>query len=413
MCDRLLAGRTRRHGFQVALLIVIALCALCNTASAQDYDYWINPAGGNYEDGANWLLGSPPVPPSVFNTGSSGYEVQLTQNVSLSSLEVETDNVTLNLNGYTYDGLFLVVGGGAGNIGSLTLQGPGTFGNGKFASISVGNNGGAGQLIVNGASENPGGAGLTLGGGSTVIVENGGSLAEGSSSWSRLVYGNLIVNNGTVTNEGEMDLGSATLTNGANIAGSGTIYDYYANILVDDSSLSSSGGVRLDDGDSLALTDGGFVGGTAEFGVALPASTTIMSGAIESTGQFRFGNSLTMQLNLGPQVVDENGTPTIANDEIITGGNALVQGDLDLVFPTGFMPAVGDQFSLFNWDGSENGSFSEINTPALPGGEAWDLSGIYTTGTVTIVPEPTSIGLMLAAGGLLLRRGRKCSAIAK
>jgi len=114
-----------------------------------------------------------------------------------------------------------------------------------------------------------------------------------------------------------------------------------------------------------------------------------------------------MQLNLGPEIVDENGTPSIANDEISTAGNAFVQGDLDLVFPNGFAPAVGDQFSVFNWDGSENGSFSEIITPTLPGGESWDLSEIYATGTVTIVPEPTSIVLMLSAGGLLLRRGRR------
>jgi len=157
--------------------------------------------------GANWSRGSPNAQP-VFDNGSSGYAVQLTQNVSLSSVEVETDNVTLDLNGYTYDGFFLIVGGGAGDIGSLTLQGPGTFEQGDFSSISVGNNS---QLVISGATLECGtstNALVGIGTNASIIVENGGLLQESAPVlWTTLIDGNLIVNNGTVTVRAKWILG--------------------------------------------------------------------------------------------------------------------------------------------------------------------------------------------------------------
>jgi hypothetical protein len=58
---------------------------------------------------------------------------------------------------------------------------------------------------------------------------------------------------------------------------------------------------------------------------------------------------------------------------------------------------VGDTYQAFDWTGvSPSGQFSSI-TNDLPAGYSWDTSQLYTTGDVTVVPEPASLAL-LAAG---------------
>jgi hypothetical protein len=139
--------------------------------------------------------------------------------------------------------------------------------------------------------------------------------------------------------------------------------------------------------------------------IILSGQVDVISGNLGGP-DLTFGGTLTMQLNLGPDefYVASDGVTQTVYGEVGTGGPGNPAGILNLVFPAGFTPEVGDEFYLFDWGDGVDSSFSEINTPALPAGESWDLNDIYTTGTVSIVPEPTSIALMLGAGGLLLRR---------
>ena len=110
-------------------------------------------------------------------------------------------------------------------------------------------------------------------------------------------------------------------------------------------------------------------------------------------------------LNLGnalnPAITFAQGATPVS-----TGGELSYAGILDLTLPSGFAPTIGEQFSVFSFR-SETGSFSQINAPPLPAGESWNLSGIYTTGIVTVVPEPASSVLTLASGTLLLRRRQR------
>ena len=65
-------------------------------------------------------------------------------------------------------------------------------------------------------------------------------------------------------------------------------------------------------------------------------------------------------------------------------------GELDLELAPGVNLAglVGDAFKLFDWTGvNRTGQFSV----ELPGGSwEWDISQLYTTGEVTVVPEPST-----------------------
>ncbi|MDF7801964.1 hypothetical protein P4C99_20985 [Pontiellaceae bacterium B1224] len=67
-------------------------------------------------------------------------------------------------------------------------------------------------------------------------------------------------------------------------------------------------------------------------------------------------------------------------------------GGLELVFLNEFIPTYGSSFNLFNWDGGVNGTFSSI-TP-LTGDLEWDTSELYTTGTLSVIPEPSAASLI-------------------
>jgi uncharacterized protein YjbI with pentapeptide repeats/CubicO group peptidase (beta-lactamase class C family) len=85
-------------------------------------------------------------------------------------------------------------------------------------------------------------------------------------------------------------------------------------------------------------------------------------------------------------------------------------GTLELTFSDDVNPAsqVGRTFDLFDWTGvTPTGAFA-ISSPY-----AWDLSNLYTTGEVTLtaIPEPTSVALIIfAAAGLFAAcRNRLCA----
>ena len=71
-----------------------------------------------------------------------------------------------------------------------------------------------------------------------------------------------------------------------------------------------------------------------------------------------------------------------------------------------FEPAGGDQFSIFQFTEVTN-TFDQINLPALGDGLAWDDSSLYSTGSLSVVPEPGSILLGgIALSFAVLRRHR-------
>jgi len=111
---------------------------------------------------------------------------------------------------------------------------------------------------------------------------------------------------------------------------------------------------------------------------------------MDVSGDFNQGENGTLSIELAGTTVGEQ------YDLLSIGGTADLQGTLSLVLLDGFQPSVGDSFDILEF-GSLSGGFERIDLPALAGGLSWDLGQLYESGTVTVVPEPTTMGLLVWA----------------
>ncbi|HUB25979.1 MAG TPA: hypothetical protein VL992_11165, partial [Tepidisphaeraceae bacterium] len=190
------AAKSFRLGFAVALILT-AWGLAPMTFGQVTPDYWLNPNGGSYADDANWSLGAPGAYPN-FNLGATnGYSVLLSSGEFAINPVIETDNPTFQLGGGTFTADYLDVCDGAGTAGSLTLDGPGKFYQDIDPSyINVGNGSNAAQLIVNQATVNQDGlqSGLYVAPGSTLTVENGGTVEQTDLGGQAMNIANLVVN---------------------------------------------------------------------------------------------------------------------------------------------------------------------------------------------------------------------------
>jgi hypothetical protein len=88
-------------------------------------------------------------------------------------------------------------------------------------------------------------------------------------------------------------------------------------------------------------------------------------------------------------------------DQLNLTGLLQLAGKLQVVLINpGFTPAVGEQFDLLNAP-TIGGQFSSISLPALPTGLSWDSSQLYSSGVISVVPEPATATLMAIAGAVV------------
>ena len=98
-------------------------------------------------------------------------------------------------------------------------------------------------------------------------------------------------------------------------------------------------------------------------------------------------------------VLELDGAPWGSTISFDSGIPVTLGGNLALDVTSEFNPAslLGDSFQVFDWTGvSPTGQFASI-TNDLPVGYSWDTSQLYTTGNVTLVPEPGTLVLLAAA----------------
>ncbi len=354
---------------------------------------WINPAGGNWGNPSNWNGDAVPGAPVFDLNSASGYTVTLPSSEFGETVTVQTDNVTVDLDGYSIITTALNVATTAGQTGSLMLVGPGTISinngqTGGSGSLDVGDQGGTGQLIVSDATILLSGAGAGHFDANGLVVENGGK-AELDSSGNYTVT-NATFNDGTF-GAGLLSLGldQVALTNGSSVGGYNVSI---GNAMLDDSTIDAANTGTIEG--TVTLSNDAWLNIPDE---SLSGTLYLAAGTRNAAAELTMGNG-TISVELNGQISDPISLP-------LTQDN----GTLDFTLQNGFEPTIGEQFAVLAfYDPNAHGTFATVNLPSLPAGGSWNISNLYTTGTISVVPEPISMGMMIfGMAGLALRRHHK------
>jgi autotransporter-associated beta strand protein len=301
--------------------------------------------------------------------------------------------VTLNMNITNALGTFAQVTVGSGNTLSLAatqtiaaLNGAGTVTATAPAILTIGN-------VLSPTVSNSVFNGVLAGGANLSVVKAGqGSLTLGNGSTysggTTVSGGSLIVTNssGSATGTGPVTmLVGTTLSGGGRIeSGSGNSVSIYGTLSVGTDSANAADMDIITSGAGTFFIDGS---GVLVFDLISGAGLGDNSANAASADLLRIGGATTLMPGATLRV----------------NGNGL----------TGY--AAGDQWKLLDWTtlgGTSSGSFTHQELPALDFGMSWDLSQLYSLGTIsiTVVPEPSRIALLLiAALAAGLRRSRRPS----
>jgi T5SS/PEP-CTERM-associated repeat protein len=304
-------------------------------------------------------------------TVSNGGTVDANGTIYLAEQSGGSGTIEVNSGG-TFDGRDFIIGRFAGSDGRLIVTGAGsTASTSNSASIKVGEEGTGAMDILNGGA---------------VTTTNGTPI-----------IGNLAGSNGTVTINGtgsEWTL-SGSGTGGVTVGGSGTGSLNVSNggLLVGSATVGTSG----------SLSGDGLISGTVtNSGLVSPGNSP---GILTILGDYTQTNNGILQIELGGTTV---GTEY---DQLLSGAGGAINldGTLNIVSINSFAPTAGDSFQIFDFSTGINGSFETINTFNPGSGLAWDLENLYTTGEISVIPEPATAAAFLGAlalGLVLCRRKR-------
>lgn len=209
-------------------------------------------------------------------------------------------------------------------------------------------------------------------------VLTGSTLSAESGSLSILGNANRI--NATVnlvdtiiSNEGTLRLEGNSYLNGGSISGSGH--------MVNDGSMRSGSAFISQD-----FTNNG--------NLFIDSGSTSSSHSVFVDGEFTQGN-------LGRIILSVLDPISLTSyDSVSFTKTVNLDGTLEIVLQDGFTVENGAQFTLFSYalDYSDfnnpfpllNGTFDQIILPELQDGYSWDISELYTTGNLNIIPEPST-----------------------
>jgi hypothetical protein len=111
-------------------------------------------------------------------------------------------------------------------------------------------------------------------------------------------------------------------------------------------------------------------------------------GIMEIKGDYTQGDGGTLLIELAGTNMG------VDHDLLDVAGTAQLDGALQVVLLDGFRPQLGDVFDVLEFD-SLTSVFDEVAVPALTGSLGWDTSALYTKGSLSIIPEPQTILLLL------------------
>ncbi|HWB02419.1 MAG TPA: autotransporter-associated beta strand repeat-containing protein [Verrucomicrobiales bacterium] len=153
---------------------------------------------------------------------------------------------------------------------------------------------------------------------------------------------------------------------------------------------------------SISVASGATVNGS---GSAASAAMNVAAGGHvapgNSPGTMTVGN-VTMN---GAYDAEIGGAAAGQIDHFVTSATIWNAGSsVNVTLLNGYDPAPGTTFDIH--DGTNSGTTPAFNLPALSGGKSWNTSNFMNNGTLSVVPEPSSMLLGALGLGFLLRRRR-------
>ena len=93
------------------------------------------------------------------------------------------------------------------------------------------------------------------------------------------------------------------------------------------------------------------------------------------------------------------------NTRAAASGGVPGQRGLVEILAVGVFEEADADFQIFD-AGTLSGTFSAVLLPDLPGMLGWDSSRLYSSGTLSVIPEPATLSLVAMSTLMLLRRRR-------
>lgn len=187
----------------------------------------------------------------------------------------------------------------------------------------------------------------------------------------------------------------------------GLIGGIASNVTINNSASLEVGGSVMGTilvGPNALLTGNGFIDGdvTVNGSIAAGPAVTTLS-LTDDTLKLNEGSNSTFELG---------GAFQFDYDRLVGISQLTLAGTVNVVLTGGFQPAFGDSFDLLDFTSVNAAGFdigTELVLPQLAGELKWNSSQFVTTGTLVVIPEPTS-AIVLATGLALavsIRRRRR------
>lgn len=379
-----------------------AMLAPCMASAA--VHTWIGGTDDNWNTKANWSDSSVPLDLSqiakfdsdptyqpgvntsvtvigaVWMAGTTVGDIAIT---SHGTITFQTNGSTITSNGVDYSGVGVLVDNTSS--GTLTINTTSFKAGGTQSWINNSDN-----LFTISAPVNLNASTVTVAGSGSTLISGAISQSTGTGSLTKAGAGTLTLSNASIAPNG-----ATTLTEGT--------------LLVNGTMSSSS---------AVVTANGGTLGGTG----TINRNTTINAGATldpgasaDTTGVLSIGRSLTLGGGAHFDLASTaNHDAVSVNSSNSTGWTLTFGGSLDVDALPGLTFAAGQTYDLFDWGSKTtvSGTFSSIHLPTLSNGLSWEMYGAqpfdYTTGQISVVPEPFGLGALGLAGvGLVMSRRRQ------
>jgi MYXO-CTERM domain-containing protein len=173
------------------------------------------------------------------------------------------------------------------------------------------------------------------------------------------------------------------------------------------------GDVRVQDGDTIRIASGGYIGDMDFSSRALTIEPGNSPGIVDVYGNMFVGTASTVNFELsGLQNGLGSGVPEF--DQFIVTGSVSYAGKLKITLFGAFSPSLGDSFALIQSGGALNFTGSTI-LPTLSGGLSWSVAVVAGSSefgsagsslVASVVPAPGAVALIGLAGLATSRRRR-------